>query len=150
MKRIVPANKIFSANSTTTLLELKSTYKSLIKEWHPDKVVGDEEMRAFNEAYSVKVIAAYEFLVSIHPETHLKNEEIYKPLIERAAIVDMDFKKENLILTFDDGSEYEYLGVPKSIYTKLVNAPKLARFAKRHIFGIYKYRNIKKATVAVA
>jgi molecular chaperone HscB len=146
MRRIEPSHKLFSSNSSTTLAELKVTYRNLIKEWHPDKVVGDEEKRAINEAQSVKIIAAYEFLVSIHPETHAKNEEAYKSLITRAFITDMDHKKDNLVLTFDDGSIYEYLGVAKSIYIKLVNAPKIARFAKRHIFGLYKYRNVGKPT----
>jgi KTSC domain/DnaJ domain len=146
MRRIEPAQKLLSATPFTTLADLKVTYRNLIKEWHPDKVIDDEEKRAAHEAHSIKIIAAYEFLVSIHKETHLKNAAVYSALIDRAAITDFDYKKENVVLTFDDGSMYEYLGVSKNVYTKLVNAPKVARFAKRHIFGLYKFRNVGKAT----
>lgn len=148
MRRIESAHKLLSATPFTTLAELKVTYRNLIKEWHPDKVVDDEERRAIHEAHSIKIIAAYEFLVSIHKETHLKNADVYAALIERAAITEFDYKRENIVITFDDGSIYEYIGVPKNVYTKFVNAPKLARFAKRHIFGLYKFRNVEKARVA--
>jgi transcription elongation factor GreA-like protein len=147
MKRIAPSYKMLNATSATTLDELKLTYRSLIKEWHPDKVINDEAKRDAHEAHSKKIIEAYHFIVSIHKETHASNSDVYNNLINTVNIVDMDYKASNVIITFEDGTVYEYLGVPKNTYVKLVNAPKLARFARRHLFGVYTYRNVSKASL---
>lgn len=37
MKRINQYKKLFNVESTIDLAELKKTYRSLVKEWHPDK-----------------------------------------------------------------------------------------------------------------
>jgi len=43
-----------------------------------------------------------------------------------------------------DGTTYEYFGVSKKIYQKLINSDKQARFAKRSIFNSFPYRKSKK------
>jgi hypothetical protein len=43
-----------------------------------------------------------------------------------------------------DGTTYEYFGVTKNMFTKLINADKQNRFAKRNIFNSYLYRKAKK------
>ncbi len=59
-------------------------------------------------------------------------------------IVDFWHKGQTLTVNFQDGSVYEYLGVPKKIYEKFANSSTLMRFAKRHIFNSYIYRNVSK------
>ena len=86
----------------------------------------------------------YHFLVSISKETHAANLEKYTELITNVPIDDYVYKGQNLKITFVDGSTYEYLGVPKNTYVKLVNSGTVARFARRHIFTSFVYRNVSK------
>jgi hypothetical protein len=55
---------------------------------------------------------------------------------------------QTLKITFADGSVYEYFDVPKATYVKMLNADSLSRFAKRHIYQSFNYRNISKLTQA--
>jgi len=44
MKRINEYKKLFSVEKEIDLKELKTTYRNLVKEWHPDKFqAGDEK-----------------------------------------------------------------------------------------------------------
>jgi len=56
-----------------------------------------------------------------------------------------DFQHKGLLLevTFNDGTTYEYFGVPKTMYQKLINSDKRMRFSKRNIFNSYIYRKSK-------
>ena len=56
----------------------------------------------------------------------------------------LEFKSEILRVVFSDGNEYEYYGVPKAIYVKLVNSDTPDRFARRHIYENYLYRSTSK------
>ena len=38
MRRILEYQKILSATKTTTLSEMKTTYRNVMKECHPDKI----------------------------------------------------------------------------------------------------------------
>jgi curved DNA-binding protein CbpA len=147
MKRIVDYRKLFNVTSETDLAQLKIIYRNLMKEWHPDKFKEGEE-QAVAESKSKTIIEAYHFLVSISPETHASNLEEYTITIGTSGINDFLYKGQNLKVTFNDGSVYEYLGVPKNIYVKLINSSTQARFARRHIFQSYVYRNIGKQTVS--
>ena len=51
-----------------------------------------------------------------------------------------NYEKQTLIITYVNGVSYEYIGVPRNIYVKFVNAASTNRFAKRHIYGNYIYR----------
>ena len=146
MKRVNTYRKLLNATADTDLAQLKSTYRNLIKEWHPDKIQDDDERKAEAEIKSKEIIAGYHFLVSIAPETIAQNLEEYKRVTTTAYVEDFEHKGQNLKITFQGGSVYEYLGVPKSIYIKMVNSPTITRFAKRHIFNSYIYRNIGKET----
>ena len=77
MKRINEYRKLFNANSTTELKELKTTYRNLVKEWHPDKFQAGDEKAVEAEQKSQQIIDAYHFLVSIAPETKAANLEEY-------------------------------------------------------------------------
>jgi curved DNA-binding protein CbpA len=144
MKRIVDYRKIFGVNQATPLAELKLNYRSLIKEWHPDKFPGDETKRLEAEHQSKMIIEAYHFLVSISPETHALNAERYTETITDCSIDDYEWKGQTLKVTYQDGSTYEYFGVPRTIYIKLVNSNTQGRFVRRHVVNEYPFRNISK------
>jgi uncharacterized protein YpmS len=86
------------------------------------------------EEKSKKIIEAYHFLVSIAPETKEQMMSAYLETTNNASIDDFEYKSELLRISFSDGTTYEYFGVPKSIYVKLVNAETPQRFARRHIY----------------
>jgi hypothetical protein len=53
-----------------------------------------------------------------------------------------------LYIQFLDGSKYEYFGVPKNTYVKMVNAESPSRFARRHIYKAFLYRSASKLVAA--
>ncbi|MBL0328298.1 MAG: KTSC domain-containing protein [Bacteroidetes bacterium] len=149
MNRIINYRKLFDINQETDLVKLKISYRNLMKEWHPDKFTEDDERKQEAELKSKRIIEAYHFLVSISPETHELNKEAYALTTTNSAIDDFSYKGQNLKITFQDGSVYEYFGIPKNVYTKLSNSLTLSRFARRHIFYSYTYSNVSKpATIA--
>lgn len=144
MKRINEYKKLFSVEKEIDLKELKNTYRGLVKQWHPDKFQEGDEKKSEAELKSRQIIDGYHFLVSIAPETKAANLEEYTTLTNDSGILDFQHKGLLLEVTFLDGTTYEYFGVPKSIYVKLINSPKQYRFAKRSIFNSYLYRKSKK------
>ena len=144
MKRINEYKKLFSVEKEIDLKELKNTYRGLVKQWHPDKFQEGDEKKSEAELKSRQIIDGYHFLVSIAPETKAANLEEYTALTNDSGILDFQHKGLLLEVTFLDGTTYEYFGVPKSIYVKLINSPKQYRFAKRSIFNSYLYRKSKK------
>jgi len=146
MKRIIEYRRLLDITPDTDLGGLKSTYRSLIKEWHPDKFTDDDEQKAIAEDKSKNIIEAYHFLVSIAPETKAFNLEGYTLTTTTSGIDDYSYKGQTLKITFQDGNVYEYFGIPKTIYNKFLNSSTLVRFARRHIFYAYTYRNVSKLT----
>ena len=144
MNRIINYRKLFDITQETDLGKLKIIYRNLMKEWHPDKFAENDERKEEAEIKSKRIIEAYHFLVSISPETHALNEEQYILTTTTSSIDDFFYKGQNLKITFQDGSVYEYFGIPKNVYTKLVNSHTTLRFARRHIFNSYTYRNVSK------
>jgi hypothetical protein len=145
MKRINEYKKLFNVEQNTDLKTLKTTYRSLVKEWHPDKFQEGDEMAMEAEMKSRQIIDAYHFLVSIAPETVAENLDEYNITTSESNIADFRHKGLLLEITFLDGTTYEYFGVPKSVYIKMVNSDKQLRFAKRNIFNSYLYRKSKKS-----
>jgi len=148
MKRIAEYRKLFNIDKETELAELKLIYRGLIKDNHPDKFT-EEELKTQAELKSKTIIEAYHFLVSISPETHAATKEDYKLTTSTSAIDDYQYKGQTLKVTFNDGSKYEYFGVNVNTYNKLINSGNLARFARRHIFDSYVYRNVFKPNAVV-
>ncbi|MBU2940352.1 KTSC domain-containing protein [Lacinutrix sp. C3R15] len=146
MKRINEYKKLFNVEKEMTLKSLKTTYRSLVKEWHPDKFQDGDEKAAEAELMSRKVIDGYHFLVSMAPETIEANKEEYATTIS-SAIVDWQHKGLLLEVTFLDGNTYEYFGVNKGLYIKFSQSDKQNRFGKRSIFNSFPYRKIKKKEV---
>ena len=150
MRLIVGYRKLLNVTENATLSELKSAYRNLMKDWHPDKFTEDTILLQEAEEKSKKIIQAYHFLVSISAETITKTIEAYTDTINNAAIVDFEYKSEVLRVVFADDTEYEYYGVPKATYVKLVNAETPQRFARRHIFQSYVYRSTSKLVTSPA
>jgi hypothetical protein len=144
MKRIERHRAILGVDDKATLSDLKKVYRKIMMEWHPDKFQDSEESKKMAEEKSTKLIASYHFLVSVHPETHEATKASYTATISEASIDDFEYKSEILRVVFSDGSEYEYYGVPKGIYIKLVNSDTPDRFARRHIYENYLYRSTSK------
>jgi len=144
MNRIINYRKLFDITKETDLAKLKINYRNLMKEWHPDKFPDGDELKEEAEIKSKRIIEAYHFLVSISPETHALNLEEYTLTTTTSVIDDFSYKGQNLKITFQDGSVYEYFGIPKGVYTKFANSLTLSRFARRHIFNSYSYRNVSK------
>ena len=144
MKRIERHRAILGVDDKATLNDLKKVYRKIMMEWHPDKFQDSEESKKMAEEKSTKLIASYHFLVSVHAETHAATINEYTATITQASIDDFEFKSEILRVVFSDGNEYEYYGVPKAIYVKLVNSDTPDRFARRHIYENYLYRSTSK------
>jgi hypothetical protein len=144
MKRIERHRAILGVDDKATLSDLKKVYRKIMMEWHPDKFQDSEESKKMAEEKSTKLIASYHFLVSVHVETHAATKTEYTATIMEASIDDFEFKSEILRVVFSDGNEYEYYGVPKAIYVKLVNSDTPDRFARRHIYENYLYRSTSK------
>jgi len=146
MKRINEYKKLFNVENNIDLKELKSTYRNLVKEWHPDKFQAGDEKAIEAELKSRQIIDGYHFLVSIAPETKAANLEEFN---ETATTPIIDWQHKGLVLeiTFLDGNTYEFFGVDKSLFIKFSQSDKLTRFAKRNIFNSYTYRKIKKQQV---
>ena len=147
MKKISEYRKLLGVTAPATLAELKSVYRSLVKEWHPDRHPPDSQEHAEAELKSKAIIEAYHFLVSIAPETKAAGLTAYTATTATAAVTKIEFEDKVLEITFSDGSSYEYFGVPKDLYLKLVYAPVPTRFARRHIAHHFLYRQATKMDV---
>lgn len=148
MKKVGDYRKTLGVTKATELKEIKTIYRGLMKDWHPDKFSADAEKHAEAEEKSKEIIEAYNFLLSIAPETleHAKDEYIQTTTLSN--IQDFQFKDAILRIDFFDGSAYEYFDVPRAMYIKLVNADSPGRFARRHIFNAFPYRNVAKLATA--
>tara|TARA_R110000868_G_scaffold74602_8_gene215618 strand:+ start:277 stop:726 length:450 start_codon:yes stop_codon:yes gene_type:complete len=144
MKRISQYKKLFEIEKEIDLKLLKKRYRNLAKEWHPDKFQEDDAKLEEAEVNSRNIIDGYHFLVSIAPETLAANLEVYTDTITNSGIADYVHKGLLLEITFLDGTTYEYFGVTKPIYIKMINSNTLNRYAKRAIYPNYIYRKSKR------
>lgn len=147
MKKIVEYRKLLDVTKTATLKELKTIYRDSMKDSHPDKFTNDSD-RLIAEEQSKEIIAAYHFLVSIAPETLEKDSVEYTKTTSTSNIQDFYFENNVLYVSFLDGNQFEYFGIPKPIYIKMVNAESPSRFARRHIYNNYIYRSSSKLVAA--
>ncbi|MFC2176230.1 KTSC domain-containing protein [Bacteroidota bacterium] len=145
MKRIGEYRKLFGTEETSTLKQLKTSYRNLVKEWHPDKFREGDAKAQEAEEMSRVIIDGYKFLVGIAPETKAAKLETYEKTISESGIIDYLHKGLLLEVTFGDGMTYEYYGVPRNVFLKFHNSDKQVRFAKRNIFYTYQYRLAKDA-----
>ena len=145
MKRIVAARKLLGVEKMATLQEMKTIYRTFMKEWHPDKIQANPVAKQEAEEKSKAFIDAYHLLVSIAPETHEQQREQYEQTMSTSRLIDFQYKGSTLQINFADGSSYEYFGLPKSVYNNLLNSNTPDRFARRHIYHSYVYRQVSKA-----
>ncbi|WP_294240758.1 KTSC domain-containing protein [uncultured Chryseobacterium sp.] len=140
MKKLGEYRKLLEVDKNVTLKELKTIYRNTMKDTHPDKFINDEAGKQEAEEKSKSVIEAYQFLVSINPETQEKYKEEYTETITTSNIQDFYLEKSILTIQHLNGNIYEYLSVPRNTYIKMVNADSPSRFARRHIYGSFVYR----------
>ena len=145
MKRVIEHRKLLGVDKTVSLKELKTIYRNTMKDSHPDKFVNDEAGKLEAEEKSKSVIEAYHFLVSINQETQEKYKEEYTETIAKSNIHDFYFEKQILKVQHLNGNMYEYIGVPRNTYVKMVNAESPSRFARRYIYGSFIYRKSGEA-----
>ena len=81
MKRINEYKKLFGVEQEIDLKQLKTTYRNLVKEWHPDRFQTGDDKALEAELMSRKIIDAYHFLVSMAPETKAANLDAYNETI---------------------------------------------------------------------
>jgi DnaJ-class molecular chaperone len=143
MKRINQYKKLFNIEQEIELSALKKTYRNLVKEWHPDKFQKGDDKAIEAEIKSREIIDGYHFLISIAPETKDKYLEEYIQTSLKSGINDFQHKGLLLEVTFNDGTTYEYFGVTRTVFQKLINSDKQMRFSKRNIFNSYIYRKSK-------
>jgi hypothetical protein len=146
MKRINEYKKLFKVEGAINLKELKTTYRGLVKQWHPDKFHDEEKKKEAGEV-SLKIIDGYHFLVSIAPATKEAELEEYISTTIQSPVVDYHHKSMLLEVTFTDGNTYEYFGVNHKLFNKFVNSKSRNNFGKRNIFSSFPYRKMKKASV---
>ena len=144
MKKIVDYRKLLNVTEAAELAELKTTYRGMMKTWHPDKFNDNPEAKLEAEEKSKTIIEAYHFLVSIAPETREQSFADYTVTTSTAGINDFEYKSQVLTVHFTDSSSYEYFDVPREVYRKFINADSPGRFARRHIFNNYVYRSLSK------
>ena len=144
MKRINEYKKMFGVEKEIDLKLLKRSYRDLVKQWHPDKFQEGDALQQEAELQSRKIIDGYHFLVSMAPETKEKNLPEYTETITNSAISDYQHKGLLLEITFTDGNTYEYFGITKPIFMKMMHAGNLNRFAKRNIYPKFTYRKSKR------
>jgi DnaJ-class molecular chaperone len=149
MRKVIEYRKLLGVDKAVTLSELKSIYRNFMKEFHPDKIQDNDEAKLAAEEKSKLVIEAYHFLVSIAPETITATLEEYTKTTTTSNIADINYKGKRLRIDFTDGSGYEYYGVPENTFSKLINADSQGRFARRHIYTSFLYRNVSKLGVTV-
>jgi len=149
MKRINEYKKLFLIEKEIDLTSLKSTYRKLVKQWHPDKFFEGDPLREEAAIMGQRVVDGYHFLVSIAPETKAATLVEYTTTIMECGIADFKHKGLLLEITFTDGSSYEYFGVNAALFQKFINSDKQIRFAKRFIYNQFLYRKSKKAVEAV-
>ncbi|WP_265130496.1 KTSC domain-containing protein [Chryseobacterium oranimense] len=145
MKKLGEYRKLLEVDKTVTLKELKTIYRNAMKDTHPDKFANDEAGKLDAEEKSKSIIEAYHFLVSINPETQEKYKEEYTETITKSNIQDFYLEKAVLKVQHLNGNMYEYLGVPRNTYIKMVNSDSPSRFARRHIYGSFIYRKAGEA-----
>lgn len=145
MKRIAEHRTLLGVDKNVTLKELKTIYRNVMKDTHPDKFINDEAGKTAAEERSKSVIEAYHFLVSINPETQEKYKEEYTETITQSNIQDFYLEKSILTVQHLNGKTYEYMGVPRNTYIKMVNADSPSRFARRHIYGNFIFRKAGEA-----
>ncbi len=143
MKKIVEYRKLLNVTKTATLKELKTIYRNSMKDHHPDTITDDAERQAAEER-STAIIEAYHFLVSVAPETLEKTKAEYIATTTTQAIQEFYYDNSVLYINFADGTNYEYFGVPKATFIKMINADSPARFARRNIHGAFLYRSASK------
>ncbi|MBK9177672.1 MAG: KTSC domain-containing protein [Flavobacteriales bacterium] len=145
MKEINESRNLLGAAPGLGLKELSLLYKSLMKKHHPDRFQVEEEREAA-EAQSQRIIAAYKLLEALHPETQAAKAGEFEETMA-SGVATWQYKSQVLRVTFHDGSEHAFYGVPANTYNKFVNTDGTARFVRRHLAGSFARRCMTSAVL---
>jgi hypothetical protein len=100
-------------NESAELKELKTVYRNLMKDWHPDKFQDKPEEKEQAEEKSKKIIEAYHFLVSIAPETREQTLGAYTETTTNSGIIDFEYKSEFFPSVFQTALFMNIMAFPK-------------------------------------
>lgn len=64
------------------------------------------------------------------------------PLSGNVKKIDYDSDKKTMVITFNNGSQYKYSGVPENVYTSACEAPSIGTFVAQQIKGVYQYQKL--------
>lgn len=140
MKEILESRRSLGATANMSMKELEQLYKGLMKKHHPDRFQQEEE-RLHAEETSQRIITAYKFLQSIHPETHAARAEEFEATFG-TGIVNWEYRNQTLNIHFADGSRHAFYGVPHNTYNKFVNTNGTSRFLRRNLVGAFPMRRV--------
>lgn len=146
MKEINDSRKLLGAAPGLSLKELSALYKGLMKQHHPDRYQADDEREAA-EALSQRIIAAYKLMEALHPETQAAKAEEFEETMA-SGVANWQYKGQVLRISFHDGSEHAFYGVPANTFNKFVNTDGTARFVRRHLAGSFARRCLTSAVLA--
>jgi DnaJ-class molecular chaperone len=138
MKEVLESRRLLGVNGELSLKELSNLYKGLMKQHHPDRFQ-EEEARAEAEAKSQRIIAAYKLLEALHPETQAAQAEEFEATLA-TGIANWQYKGQVLRISFGNGSEHAFYGVPPKTYNKFVGTDATPRFVRRHLIGAFPRR----------
>ena len=112
-----------------------------INEWAKDKTFGGLKNKFYFHRFKIYQLQEVRDIINFGTARTYGGNKI---------IIDFEYQSTVLKISFLDGSIYEYFDVPRNIYIKLVNADSQGRFARRHIYNCYSYRNIAKSAMVPA
>ena len=121
MKKVGDYRKILGVVKATELKEVKSIYRGLMKDWHPDKFANNAEKQEEAEQKSKEIIEAYNFLLSIAPETLAHGKEEYLQTTGTCGIADFEYKNQILRIDFFEVSRN--LGASNNLFLFRNTAP---------------------------
>ena len=78
MKRINEYKKLFNVDKEIDLKTLKTTYRNLVKEWHPDKFQSGDDRATEAETKSRQIIDGYHNGVWVRLRRLLPGHQFYR------------------------------------------------------------------------
>lgn len=148
---------VLQVNRQSSKDEIKSSYRRLIKKWHPDKF--QLNSKDYNEATEKSKLLneAYNILKNYIPDTQYKSEKfasksssqnskqnIQRNRVNSSNIYSVGYDSESNILQiqFMNNQVYEYYNVPQKVYDEFMKAQSKGKFAIQNIYYSYKYQNV--------
>jgi hypothetical protein len=152
---------ILGVNRKSTKDVIKQAFRDLIKKWHPDKFLINNDANHEATEKSKLIIEAYRVLKNYEPpklqspntyyptdsikkKSSKVRQEILRTRVKSSNIhsVGYDCEKSILQVEFSNGGVYEYYGVPEIIFKDFMNSVSKGKYANRNIFYSYRYSRV--------